>query len=100
MGKGVCSSTERRLARMAKDTEPREWHGKTTMTPEQEQACREEAERLADLPRDVQRKLIGQHRAIAADADVPPAARQEAEERADTLERHLRRLARKKRNSQ
>jgi hypothetical protein len=69
------------------------------MTPEREQAYRAEAERIAELPRDLQRKLIGQHRAIAADKDVPTADRQEAKERADALERHLRRLARKKRKS-
>jgi hypothetical protein len=66
------------------------------MTPEQEQEYREEAERLATLPRDDQRQLIAQHRAIAADKSVPKADRKEAKERADALERHLRRLARKK----
>lgn len=69
------------------------------MTPEQEQEYREEAERLAELPRDVQRQLIAQHRAIAADKSVPKPDRKEAEERADALEKHLRRLARKKRNT-
>ena len=69
------------------------------MTPEQDQEYQAEAERLASLPRDVQRQLIAQHRAIAADKEVPKADRREASERADALERHLRRLARKKRNS-
>ena len=64
------------------------------MTPEQE--YRAEAERLAELPRDDQRRLIAQHRAIAADKSVPKADRKEAKERADALERHLRGLARKK----
>ena len=66
------------------------------MTSEQEQAYREEAERLALLPRGDQRQLIAQHRAIAADTDVPKPDRLEAEERADALERYLRRIARKK----
>ena len=69
------------------------------MTPEREQTHREEAERLAGLPRDEQRKLIAQHRAIAADKSVPMPDRKEAKERAEALERHLRRLSRKKRKS-
>lgn len=68
------------------------------MTPEQEQAYRAEAERLAELPRDDQRQLIAQHRAIAADKSVPAPERKEAKERAEALERHLRRLARKSEN--
>ena len=67
------------------------------MTPEQELLYRTEAERLAALPRDDQRQLIAQHRAIAADKSVPKSDRKEARERADALERHLRRVARKKR---
>jgi hypothetical protein len=69
------------------------------MTPEKEQEYREEAERLADLPRDDQRRLIAQHRAIAADNGVPMPDRKEAKERADALEKHFRRLARKTRKS-
>ena len=69
------------------------------MTPEKEQEYREEAERLALLPRDDQRQLIAQHRAIAADRGVPTPDRKEAKERAEALERHLRRHARKKRKS-
>ncbi len=69
------------------------------MTPEQEQEYRAEAERLALLPRDDQRQLIAQHRAIAADKGVPMPDRKEAKERADALEKHLRRLARKGRKS-
>jgi hypothetical protein len=64
-----------------------------------DQEYREEAERLAELPRDIQRKLITQHRAIAADKAVPKSDRKEAKERADALEKHLRRLARKRRES-
>ena len=62
-----------------------------------EQEYRDEAERLALLPRDVQRQLISQHRAIAADTAVPKRDRKEARERADALEKHLSRLGRKKR---
>ena len=69
------------------------------MTPDKEQEYRAEAERMAELPRDVRRKLIDQHRAIAADKAVPKADRKEAKERADALERHLRRLARKRRKA-
>jgi hypothetical protein len=57
---------------------------------------REEAARLAQLPRDVQRKLIAQHRAIAADRKVPKRDREEARERADALEKNLLRLHRRK----
>ena len=66
------------------------------MTTDKDQEYRAEAERLAELPPDMQRKLIGQHRAIAGDKAVPKADRIEAKERANALERHLRRLARKK----
>ena len=68
----------------------------TRPDPAKEQEYRQEAERLARLPRDVQRRLIAQHRAIAADSKVPKRDRQEADERADALERHLRRLNRSK----
>jgi hypothetical protein len=64
--------------------------------PVKEQEYREEAERLAQLPSDVQRELIAQHRAIAADESVPQPDREEAAERAGALEMHLRRLARKR----
>ena len=69
------------------------------MTPEQEQAYREEAARLALLPREDQRQLIAQHWAIAKDTDVPREDRTEAKERAEALENHLRRLARKRKKS-
>ena len=69
------------------------------MTPSQEQAYREEAERLALLPREDQRQLIAQHWAIAEDTDVPREDRTEAKERAEALEKNLRRLARKKKES-
>jgi len=67
--------------------------------PAKEQEYRDEAARLAQLPRDVQRTLIAQHRAIAADKSVPKPDREEAKQRAEALERHLRRLARKKKKS-
>jgi excisionase family DNA binding protein len=53
------------------------------MTPEKEQEDREEAERLAQMPRDDQRQLIAQHRAIAADKGVPMPDRKEAKERTE-----------------
>lgn len=71
--------------------------GDSNVTPEKEQEYREEAVRLAELPRDDQRQLIAQHRAIAADKGVPKPDRKEAKLRADTLEIQLKRLARKKR---
>jgi hypothetical protein len=67
--------------------------------PHKEQEYRKEAERLALLPRDDQRRLIAQHRVIAADTGVPKPDRMEAKERANALERHLRRLSRKKKES-
>jgi len=66
------------------------------MTPEQEQQSREEAERLAQLPRDEQRAIIALHRSVADDAKVSKANRQEARERADALERLLRLQSRKR----
>ena len=66
------------------------------MTKQMEQEHRAEAERLAELPRTEQRQLIAQHRAIAADRNVPLPARKQARERAEALERHLRRLKRRK----
>ena len=69
------------------------------MTPSQEQAYREEAERLALLPREDQRLLIAQHWAIAENTGVPKEDRTEAKERAEALEKYLRRLARKKKES-
>jgi hypothetical protein len=68
------------------------------MTPEQEQECREEAERLAELPRDVQRQAVALIRAPADNPKVGKGDREDARERADALERHLRRLNRRKKN--
>ena len=66
------------------------------MTPEKEQEYREEAERLAELPAADQKEIIALHRSVADDAKVPKRDRDLARERADVLERHLRRLNRKK----
>jgi hypothetical protein len=66
------------------------------MTPEQEQEYAAEAERLGLLPRDVQRQAVALIRAPADDPKVDKRNRQETRERADALERHLRRLNRRK----
>jgi hypothetical protein len=63
-----------------------------------EQEYREEAQRLAQLSIADQRAIIAQHRTIAADPKVTQADRALACERADALERHLRRLARQKKS--
>jgi hypothetical protein len=65
--------------------------------PARELADREEAERLSALPLDVQRKAVALIRAPADDPKVSKRDRQEASRRADALERHLRRLNRRKR---
>jgi esterase/lipase superfamily enzyme len=69
------------------------------MTPEQEREYREEAERLALLPRDVQRQAVALIRAPADNPKVGKRDREEARQRADALERHLRNLNRRKKNS-
>jgi hypothetical protein len=51
-----------------------------------------EAERLAQLPLDVQRQAVAIIRSPADNPKVPKRDRDLARERADTLERHLRRL--------
>ena len=58
---------------------------------------RQEAERLAQLPRDEQRAVIDWHRAIADDAKVSKANRALARERADVLERLLKAKRRQRR---
>lgn len=63
-----------------------------------EREYREEAERLAMLPREDQRRVIAQQKAIAADRKVPAPDRAFARERAAALERHLRRLNRQKKS--
>jgi hypothetical protein len=58
----------------------------------------EEAVRLAQLPVAEQKKIIAMHRTDAANVKVPKADQDFARERAEALERHLRRLNRKKKN--
>jgi hypothetical protein len=67
--------------------------------PEQERDYRAEAERLARLPREVQRQAVALIRAPADDPKVDKRNRREARDRADALERHLRRLNRRKRQT-
>jgi hypothetical protein len=55
-----------------------------------------EAERLALLPRDVQRQAVAIIRAPADDPKVSKRDRDLARDRANALERHLRRLNRAK----
>jgi hypothetical protein len=64
------------------------------MTSEDE--YRAEAERLALLPAADQREVIALHRSVAANPKLGPADRQAAADRAEALERHLRRLNRRK----
>jgi hypothetical protein len=64
--------------------------------PVKQQEYREEADRLALLPRDVQKQAVALVRAPADDPKVGQRDREEARERADALERHLRRLNRRK----
>lgn len=66
------------------------------MTAEQEREYREEAERLARLPVADQREIIALHRSVASNPKVPKRDRQAGLERADALERHLRRLRRQR----
>jgi hypothetical protein len=60
---------------------------------------REEAERLAMLPLADQREIIALHRAVTANPKLRKADRRAAAERADALERHLRRLSRRRKRS-
>jgi hypothetical protein len=62
-----------------------------------EQEYRAEAERLAQLPVEVQRQAVAVIRAPAGDPKVHKRDRDAARLRADALERHLRRLNRRKR---
>ena len=66
------------------------------MTPEKEQEYRAEAERLAQLPADVQKQAVALIRVPSDDPNVDERDREEARQRADALERHLRRLNRRK----
>lgn len=62
------------------------------MKPEQEKEYQEEAERLAHLPVDLQRQAVALIRAPSDNPEVRKRDREEARQRADALERHLRRL--------
>jgi hypothetical protein len=66
--------------------------------PDLEGEYRAEAERLAQLPPDVQRKAVELIRGPADDPKVPTADREAARRRAAALERHLRRFNRARRN--
>ncbi len=66
------------------------------MTPELESEYKAEAERLALLPVADQREIIALHRSVADNPKLATADRRVAAERADALERHLRRLNRGK----
>jgi hypothetical protein len=57
---------------------------------------RGEAERLAQLPREDQRQVIALHRSTADNPRAPKRDRDFARQRADALERHLKRLNRRK----
>ncbi len=52
--------------------------------------CREEAERLSQLPKAEQRTIVALHWSVAKDKDVSDANRKEARRRAVALERLLR----------
>jgi hypothetical protein len=65
------------------------------MTDEQEQECREEAERLASLPAEDQRAFVAMLRADAENSKVPKRDRDFARERADALERNWKKRKRK-----
>jgi len=56
---------------------------------DKEQEYREEAERLAPLPREDQREIIALHRAVAGNPKVPKREREAGKQRADALERLL-----------
>jgi hypothetical protein len=60
---------------------------------------RTEAERLALLPVSDQQEIIALHRSVANNPKVPKRDRQAAADRADTLERHLRTLNRRKKKA-
>ncbi len=57
--------------------------------PSKEKEFREEAERLAQLPREDQREIIALHRSVADNPKVPKRDREEARRLADALERLL-----------
>lgn len=66
---------------------------------QREQEFREEAERLALLSIEDQKRIIAMHRADAANSKVPKVDREFARERADALEKYLRRLRQRRKDS-
>jgi hypothetical protein len=62
-----------------------------------EQEHRDEAERLAQLPRDVQRQIVAMHWTDASNPKVPKPDRDIAKARAQALERLLKLRKRRKR---
>ena len=66
------------------------------MTPEQEQAYREEAERLATIPVEDQIAVLDIYRSCAENPKLPRRERELNRQRIEALERHLRRLNRAK----
>ena len=55
-----------------------------------------EAERLSLLPRADQREIVALHRTVADNPKLPKPDRKAAAERVEALERHLRRLNRRR----
>ena len=70
-----------------------------TKTPDNNPEYAAEAERLALLPRDVQRQAVALIRAPADNPKVGKRDREEARQRAEALGRHLRNLNRRKRKA-
>jgi hypothetical protein len=66
------------------------------LSHDKEQEYREEAERLTLLPPEDQKEIVALHRSAATNPRAPKRDRTLARERADALERHLRRLNRRK----
>ncbi len=70
-----------------------------TSDDDKEREYAAEAERLALLPLYDQREIIALHRSVADNPKLAMRHRDEARERADSLERHLRRLNRRKKKT-
>jgi hypothetical protein len=87
-----------RIARNGNTEREAPWRLEPVPDPAKEQEYREEAARLAQLPRDQQKAILAMHRTDAANRRVPKADREYAKERVEALERHLRRLNRKQKN--
>jgi hypothetical protein len=68
------------------------------MEDETEQQSRDEAERLVLVDRETQELHIAMLREVAANPKVPKTDRDLANERANSLEKHLKRLRKRKNN--